>query len=156
MSAADSHLSDLPAVTQTLSRWVVASQPSSVPEAVKREALRSFLNWMGCAVGGSQHETIERALATLLEFSGKPTTSLIGRAEKLDALTAALINGMASHVFDFDDTHLSTIIHPASPVAPAILALAERQPISGEDFLHAFILGVEVECRIGNAVYPAH
>ena len=69
---------------------------------------------------------------------------------------AALMNGISSHVFDFDDTHLKTVIHPAGPVASAILALSEYQPVSGADFLHALVLGAEVECRIGNAVYPAH
>ncbi|MGH8722854.1 MAG: MmgE/PrpD family protein, partial [Burkholderiales bacterium] len=81
---------------------------------------------------------------------------MLGRREKLDMLHAALMNGIASHVFDFDDTHLKTIIHPAGPVASAILALAESRPVRGDDFMLAFILGVEVECRIGNAVYPAH
>jgi 2-methylcitrate dehydratase PrpD len=69
---------------------------------------------------------------------------------------AALINGISSHEFDFDDTHLKTVIHPSGPVASALLALAEHRRISGEDFLHAFILGVEAECRIGKAVYPSH
>ena len=70
---------------------------------------------------------------------------------------AALMNGISSHVFDFDDTHLRTVIHPAGPVASAILALAEyRPPVSGAEFLNALVLGAEVECRIGNAVYPAH
>jgi 2-methylcitrate dehydratase PrpD len=59
-------------------------------------------------------------------------------------------------MFDFDDTHLKTVIHPAGPVCSAILALAEHRPVSGEDFLHALVLGVEVECRIGNSVYPNH
>ena len=149
-------LPEVPPVTAALSRYVVHSKPSDVPAPVRQEARRSFLNWMGCAVGGSRHETVDRALSALSEFAGKPTTSLLGRHERLDALNAALINGIASHVFDFDDTHLKTIIHPAGPIAPAILALAERQPVSGVDFLHAFIVGVEVECRIGNAVYPAH
>jgi 2-methylcitrate dehydratase PrpD len=79
---------------------------------------------------------------------------VLGR-ERLDILHASLLNGISSHVLDFDDTHLETIIHPAGPVAPVLLALAERQPMSGTDFLHAFILGVEVECRIGMAVYLA-
>ncbi|MGA9088113.1 MAG: MmgE/PrpD family protein, partial [Bradyrhizobium sp.] len=56
----------------------------------------------------------------------------------------------------YDDTHLKTIIHPAGPVASAILALAEMQPVSGKDFLNALVLGVETECRIGKAVYPHH
>jgi 2-methylcitrate dehydratase PrpD len=66
------------------------------------------------------------------------------------------MNGITSHTFDFDDTHLKTVIHPSGPVASAILALAERKPVNGADFLHAFILGVEAECRIGNSVYPPH
>ena len=74
----------------------------------------------------------------------------------MDVLHAALMNGISSHVLDFDDTHLKTVIHPAGPVASAILALAETRPVSGRDFLHALVLGAEVECRIGNAVYPAH
>ena len=57
---------------------------------------------------------------------------------------------------DFDDTHLKTAIHPSGPVLPAILALAEHQNVSGPDFLHAMILGVETECRIGNAIHPEH
>ncbi|HEY7697526.1 MAG TPA: MmgE/PrpD family protein, partial [Vicinamibacteria bacterium] len=71
-------------------------------------------------------------------------------------LNASLLNGMSSHVLDFDDTHLETIIHPAGPVAPVLLALAERRALSGAEFLHAFILGIEVECRIGMSVYPWH
>jgi 2-methylcitrate dehydratase PrpD len=81
---------------------------------------------------------------------------VLGRGDKLDILHAALINGISSHVFDFDDTHLKTVIHPSGPVAAPLLALAELKHVSGADFLHAFILGVEVECRIGNAVYPSH
>jgi 2-methylcitrate dehydratase PrpD len=63
---------------------------------------------------------------------------------------------MSAHVLDFDDTHLRTLVHPSVPVASSLLALAERQPMSGTEFLHAFILGVEVECRIANAIYSAH
>src|ERR671916_1566005 len=70
--------------------------------------------------------------------------------------TAPAARRCASHVFDFDDTHLKTIIHPAGPVASALLPLAERDRLSGRAFLEALIVGVEVECRLGNAVYPAH
>lgn len=143
-------------VTRILARYIVDAKPGDVPTAVKREALRSFLNWLGCAVGGSIHPTLDRALDAIGPFVGKPQATVLGRGDRVDILNAALLNGIASHVFDFDDTHLKTIIHPAGPVAAAILALAEHQTISGEDFLHAFILGVETECRIGNAVYPAH
>ena len=71
-------------------------------------------------------------------------------------MNAAFVNGVSSHIFDYDDTHLKTIIHPGRPVASAILALTEYHPVNGTDFLNALVLGVETECRIGNAVYPDH
>ena len=143
-------------VTRTLARYVLASRYADIPQDVKHEAARSFLNWVGCAVGGARHETVERALAALKGFSGPAEASVLGRGDRLDIMLAALMNGITSHTFDFDDTHLRTVIHPSGPVAAAILALAERQKVTGADFMHAFILGVEVECRIGNAVYPQH
>jgi 2-methylcitrate dehydratase PrpD len=143
-------------VTKILARYVLASRYADIPDAVKHEATRSFMNWVGCAVGAAKHETVERALKALAPFSGKAEATVLGRKDRLDIMQAALMNGITSHTFDFDDTHLKTVIHPSGPVASAILALAERQPVSGEDFLHAFILGVEVECRIGNSVYPDH
>jgi 2-methylcitrate dehydratase PrpD len=143
-------------VTRILARYMVQAKAEDVPAAVKREALRSFLNWLGCAVGGSIHPTLDRTLDAIGPFVGQAQATVLGRSERVDILNAALLNGISGHVFDFDDTHLKTIIHPAGPVAAAILALAEYQPVSGADFLHAFILGVEAECRIGNAVYPAH
>src|SRR6266545_1450789 len=143
-------------VTRALARFVVDHHPSGVPEKVRHEAARSFLNWTGCAVGGSRHETVENALKALKPFSGPAEATVLGRTDRVDIMQAALMNGITSHTFDFDDTHLKTVIHPSGPVASAILALAERQAVSGEGFLHAFILGVEVECRIGSSVYPEH
>jgi 2-methylcitrate dehydratase PrpD len=143
-------------ITRTLARFVVEHQASAISEDVRHEGARSFLNWVGCAVGGSRHETVENALTALSPFSGPAQATVLGRSDRLDVMHAALMNGITSHTFDFDDTHLKTVIHPSGPVASAILALAEHQPVAGEAFLHAFILGVEVECRIGNAVYPNH
>lgn len=143
-------------VTRRLAEWVCESEFQSIPETVNKAAIRTLLNWMGCAVGGSHHEAVELTLRALEPFMGPGKASILGRTEKADALNAALLNGISSHVFDFDDTHWKTIIHPAGPVASAVVALSEHQTISGRDFLHALILGVEVECRIGNAVYPAH
>ena len=82
--------------------------------------------------------------------------TVIGRADRLDMLSAAFVNAASGNVFDFDDTHHPTIIHPTAPVAPALFALAETRPMTGAALLHAFILGVEIECRLGNAVSPWH
>jgi 2-methylcitrate dehydratase PrpD len=143
-------------IAREFARYLVASRLESVPQPVRHEAARSVLNWAGCAVGGSRHEAIDRALATISRIGGPPQASVLGRAERTDIAHAALVNGMSAHVLDFDDTHLRTLLHPSVPVAPALLALAERQLMTGADFLHAFILGVEVECRIANAIYAGH
>jgi 2-methylcitrate dehydratase PrpD len=99
---------------------------------------------------------VARALAALAPFSGPPQASILGRRERLDCPHAALVNGVSAHVLDFDDTHLRTLLHPSVPVASALLALAERRLVGGPELLHAFILGVDVECRIANVIYPAH
>ena len=145
-----------PDVTRTLARWVVQSRSNDLPTAVRKEATRTFLNWVGCAVGAARQEPVDIAIAALSPFAGQGQATVLGRKERFDVMNAALMNGISSHVFDYDDTHLRTIIHPAGPVASALLALSEYHPISGRDFLHALTSGVEVECRIGNAVYPAH
>jgi len=143
-------------VTGTLAAYVAGAAPEALPEAVRKEAARTFLNWVGCAVGGARHETVNIALAALTPFSGPAQASVLGRSERLDALHTALINGISSHVFDFDDTHLRTVIHPGGPVASALFAFAENRKVRGSDFVNALVLGVEVECRIGNAVFPEH
>jgi 2-methylcitrate dehydratase PrpD len=143
-------------VTQRLAAWAVSSRKDDVPAAIRQEALRTILNWTGCAIGGSRHETVEIAIRALRPFSGPAQASVLGRKERLDVLNASLMNGISSHIFDFDDTDLRTIVHPAASVAPALLALAEYRPLSGAEFLHALIIGVEAECRIANAVYPQH
>src|SRR5258708_32291456 len=85
-----------------------------------------------------------------------PQSSILGRADKLDMASAALVNGITSHTFDFDDTHLKTIIHPAGPVASALLALAEVRGSTGRELLDALVLGIAAACRTGNSMYPDH
>ncbi len=143
-------------VTRQLARFVVQSRSDDIPAAARREATRSLVNWLGCALGGSGHDAVERALCALQPFGGPPQAQIVGRRERLDCLHAALINGMSAHVLDFDDTHLRTLLHPSVPVASSLLALAELRPMPGRAFLDAFVLGVEVECRIANAIYPSH
>lgn len=141
--------------TLTLAKFIVQSEIDSIPPAIRHEAARALLNWCACAVGGATHETVDNALAAVMPFSGPQHAGVLGRKERMDILNAALINGISSHVLDFDDTHVQAI-HPSAPVWPALLALAEWKGVSGADLVHAYILGVEVECRIGLSVVPEH
>ena len=144
------------ALTRALAHFVLATTFDDLPETVRHEGARSLLNWVGCAIGGAPHETVTNAITALSPFFGPAQATLCGRAARADILHAALINGISSHVLDFDDTHIETAIHPTAPVAPAILALAERSPLSGRDLLTALVVGIETEFRIGIAATPAH
>ena len=145
-----------PPVTRTLARFVAAHPSRGWSDAMEREAHRTLLNWLGCAVGAAQHEAVQAALAAVQMLQPAPQAALLGRRERVDIASAALVNGIASHTFDFDDTHLKTIIHPAGPVASAVLALAEQQGSSGRSLIDALVLGIDVSCRMGNVIYPDH
>jgi len=145
-----------PAVTRRLADFVAGSQWRDIPEAVRREGVRGLLNYVGCALGGCGDEAIGLAIGVLTPSFGEPLAGLIGRAERCDVLNAAFLNAASANVLEYDDTHLPTVMHPAAPVAPGLFALAEARGASGVELLHAFILGVEISCRVGNAVMPHH
>jgi len=156
-NAAPAKAQEMPkGLTRNLARFIVTTRFEDLPENVRHEAKRTLLNWVGCAIGACRQDTVTNVIAALAPFAGPGQATLLGRPERMDILNAALVNGISSHVLDFDDTHPLTTIHPAAPVAPALLALAEHQPVSGRDFVLALVLGVEAACRIGKAVVPAH
>jgi 2-methylcitrate dehydratase PrpD len=145
-----------PPITRILAQFASGHPSRGWNEAVEREAHRTLLNWVGCAIGAARHPTLEAALAAMQELAPAPQASVLGRHERVDMASAALLNGISSHTFDFDDTHLKTIIHPAGPVASAALALAEHVGCSGRQLVDALVLGIDVACRSGNMVYPEH
>lgn len=142
--------------TRLLARLVAQTRWQDLPEAVRHEGVRSFVNWLGCAIGGAPHPGVAAAARAATVFGGTPAATLLGMKRRADPMAAALVNGISSHVLDFDDTHEGTLIHPSAPVLSAALALAEARGTSGAELLAAFLLGVETACRVGMAVSPAH
>lgn len=145
-----------PGVTKNLARFVVAARWDDIPDTVRHAAKRALLNVFAVALAGCRAGPVEIALQSLAEFSERRQATIIGRSERMDSLSAAFLNAASANAFDFDDTHVPTVIHPTAPVAPALFALAERRPVSGAELLLAFILGVELACRIGRAISPGH
>jgi 2-methylcitrate dehydratase PrpD len=143
-------------LSRRLAAFVRGSRWEDVPGPVRAHALRAVFNGFGTALGGSSDQAVIRLAAGLAPFSAGETATVIGHRARRDALTAAFLNAAAMNVFDFDDTHAGTIIHPTAPVAPVVLALSELRPVSGAELLHAFTLGAEIACRIGNAISPGH
>jgi 2-methylcitrate dehydratase PrpD len=145
-----------PPITQILAKFVATHPSKGWSDAVDHEAHRTFMNWLGCAVGAADHESVAFTLRATQALQPAHQALIAGRRERVDMASAALINGISSHTFDFDDTHLKTIIHPAGPVASALLALAEVTKASGRNLIDALVLGIDVSCRMGNAMYPNH
>lgn len=123
-------------ITAGLARFVAQSRWSDLPPRVRKEARRALINVAGCILGGMR----------------EPLTQQVVRAKA----ERAVILGVAANALDFDDTHLPTVLHPGPPVGAALFALAEARPFSGREMLHAYVLGVEVACRLGNVVMPGH
>lgn len=144
------------AITEELAGFISSYDSLLIPDEVKKQAVRSLVNWIACALGGANHPAVTKALEAIKPFAGNGHATVIGRSDKLDALNAALLNGISSHVLDFDDTHLATLVHPSGPVISALFALSEYQKIDGNLFIESVIYGIEMECRVARGVCPAH
>ncbi|SFB02475.1 2-methylcitrate dehydratase PrpD [Lentibacillus halodurans] len=142
--------------TESLVNNLFNTDYESIPENVKEHAKKSILNWAGVAIGSANHPSVGMVLDLKNDLQSSEQVTILGRSEKADILLATLTNGMTSHIFDFDDTHLDTIHHPSGPVAPVVFALGEWYDLNPIEVLRAFVLGSEVELRISNAIYPAH
>jgi len=142
--------------TARLTAFVADCRWEDIPDAVRHEARRSLMNFFAVALAPAQDRTLDIALRTYARFSASPQASVIGRTARVDAPTAAALNAMAANVYDFDDTHHPTIIHPTAPVAPVLFAMAEAGTMTGQALLLALVLGMETECRVGCAMSPGH
>jgi len=111
-----------------------------------------LLNWLGCVLGGCHEPAVEIAVAAAAEAGGHPQARVFGHGLRTDLASAAFLNCFSSSILAFDDTHLATVTHPTGPVAAGLLAFSERQTVSGEDFLMALAMGMEIECRLSNVL----
>lgn len=141
-------------VTEKLSKFVYETEFKDLPPEVVHEAKRSLVNILGVGIGAANHESVDIILDFAREIGGKQSNTIWGRNEKADILFSTLINGFTSHIMDFDDTHLGIMMHPSAPVAPVIFGIGDQMGLDGQELLLSFILGVEVECKIGKGIYP--
>ncbi|KAH0372753.1 hypothetical protein KCU65_g987, partial [Aureobasidium melanogenum] len=136
--------------TKQLTSWALSLQFANLTTPAVDMAVKSSHNWGGCAIGGYHQPLVEAVQGAMLPFAAPGNSSLFGIQGWYGAQHKALINGLASHVDDYDDTHVDTPIHPSGPVASALLAFFEwKDNITGADFLTAFVAGLETEMKLG-------
>ena len=118
-------------------------------ERAVHEARRGVLDWIGCALAGCRHPTIDKLLAVLAPISGKPQATVLGRKLKLGPIEAALANGQMGHMLDYDDTHMGgVVLHTSGPILAALLPLLDRGGVGGRELICAYAAGFE---EIGRA-----
>ena len=163
--APESDFPKVPGLTDYVGRFVGTTKYEDIPEEVVELGKKSILDGLGLALAGSKAQT-GTLCRQYLEKSGvcDGKSTIIGSARKTSPRFAAFANGVSIHADDFDDTQLAVakdrvyglLVHPTVAVFPAILALAERGGISGKQLILAYHLGVEVECKIAEAISPRH
>lgn len=152
-------------LTQEIAEFIVDTPLAAIPLSVRTLGTRSILDGLGLALSGQVADSgriVREELIDLGCISGPGT--IIGTTLKTAPRFAAFANGVAIHADDYDDTQLSNakdrvyglLTHPTAPVLPAVLALAERDGRSGRDLLTAYLIGVEVECKVADAINPRH
>ncbi|MGD9827149.1 MAG: MmgE/PrpD family protein [Hyphomicrobiaceae bacterium] len=135
-----------------LARFVHDMKLADVPATVRERAKDLMLDAIGCALAANTYPFAARALAGGQALGGSGRSTVIGRPERLPLRDAVLVNGVLLHGLDFDDSHLTAIIHPTVTCLPAALGVAEERGMSGEDMLAAYIAGMESAIRIGASV----
>jgi 2-methylcitrate dehydratase PrpD len=142
-------------VTRQLAESLASARFEDMPESVVAETRRAVLDWLGSAMAGSL-EPPARMAQRVVAGLGRSDEATVFSAARSSAAGAALANGVASHILEFDDVHKGSTLHPAAPVIPAALAVAEREHADGKAFLLAVAVGYEAALRIGEAVNPSH
>src|SRR5438093_2285617 len=156
---------NVPGLTKYVSEFIVHTKYQDIPEAVLALGRKSILDGFGLALAGSVSPMgpLSRQYVEKFAVTGAKA-GVIGTGMKLRTRFAALANGTFIHADDYDDTQLSVapdrvyglLTHPTVPVLPPAFALAELNRYTGEELTLAYHVGVEVECKIAEAISPRH
>jgi len=143
-------------VIERLAAYSTTETFAKLPAAAVGAARLAILDTLGVMLAGAPEDTAVRARALLAHRRGTEEATIVGTALRAPVEDAAFANGTAAHALDYDDVQASLSGHPSAPILAPTLASAERAHASGADLVTAFVVGVEVEAKIGRAVNPAH
>ena len=150
--------SPLPATAATqIADYMASYGWHQLPAHIQTESQRALLNYLGCTIGGAVTPSMDAAIRGMRLLDTAQDVPVAGRKESVGLSNAAVLGALSASAHTFDDTHLATITHPTAPVASACLAAAYRlsqsgQPVSGTRLLAAIAAGIELQCRLSNAI----
>jgi 2-methylcitrate dehydratase PrpD len=143
-------------ITRQLVERALAIEYAQLPSDVQEIAELCVLDWIGVTLAGSSESLPRLLIDEAIADGGRPLSTVVGHSERVAPLQAALINGSASHVLDYDDGNPTVILHGSASILPGLLALAEIEDINGAEFLAAFVAGYETGCRVALLIQPGH
>ena len=143
-------------VTKTLAEFVLSTNFDDLPNEVVNEAKLCFLDWLGVAIAGAHDPEVNSLFQVIELLGGNNQATIIGKNVKSSILNATLMNGMSSHVFDYDDTSVEFLGHASVATFPCILALSEWMGIGGKEFLAAYVIGFELGSRVAIGASANH
>ena len=152
-------------LTRYVAEFIVRTKLSDIPADVIDLGKKSMLDGLGLALAGSVSK-LGKITSSYLESlgAGRNDATVIGSSRKTAPRFAAFANGIGIHADDYDDTQLAVapdrvyglLTHPTAPCLPPALAVAESRGMNGRDLMLAYHVGVEVECKIAEAIAPRH
>ncbi|MBO8172238.1 MAG: MmgE/PrpD family protein [Bacillaceae bacterium] len=142
-------------LSHELARFIANTDYQDLPPDVVEFTKLCMLDWLGSAIAGAEKEPVQKIYEMVTEIGGAPQATLVPGG-KSSVIGASMVNGAASHVVELDDIHKASIIHAATVVVPAALAVAEWKKKSGKDLITAVAIGYDVAFRVGEAVSPSH
>jgi len=142
------------APTRALAEWCAA--PPSFGAAERHDAARAILDTVACMLAARREPVAAKTLAAVQHWGHGPARVVVPGAPSLAAPWAAMVNGAAAHAQDYDDVLEPAMAHASAVLVPALLALAEERRASGAALIEAFLVGIEVMARLGEALNMAH
>ena len=138
-------------LSEELADFIVGTSYDTIPPEVIACAKRLLVDTLAVAWAGTASEGAADMFDLVTEEGGRAEATLWGLGRKVTAVQAAFVNGVTAAALDYDSLHLAAMSHASIVTLPAAFALAERQAASGRDFLAAFVIANEINCRLGNA-----
>ena len=140
-------------ITRRSAEFVAGINRADLPDRCVEAAKIGFVDCVGVMIAGAGEEPVRIVSAMAPTVPQNDAAPEIPSGRNLSAADAALVNGVAAHVLDYDDVALAG--HPSAVLVPAILAEAWTVDASGEDAIAAYVAGYELWAQL-DALEPGH
>ncbi|MDR3289132.1 MAG: MmgE/PrpD family protein [Peptococcaceae bacterium] len=142
-------------LARQVSEFIQKTTFASLSPAVVHKAKNHIMDTLGVCIASAGDPTLANIAKSFLEDIGSGSKcTVFGLGAKASISDAALLNGLLTHGLDYDDSSWTLIGHPSAAVLPAAIAVGESVNCSGKDLITAYVIGVEVACKIGTSGEP--